>query len=256
MAEFVSEKEALDNLVRHGMLRRDIADIIRKVARDKVAPIADPEGANSRVLALLIDKSGSMAPLKQAVIDGQKHLINSLLGASSTMMIYLGQILFNHKTEHLQPVLPFRSSGHKATDGTKLLTESNYILGGQTALYDTILTGIAMLSTFLDKAESLGQQPFAHVAVITDGVDYVTERDDGPNIGSETRPDSLKQVIDYVLTEGIIHRITFVGIGKYDYGAVARSIGINDAIQIDADPKKIREIFDMISSQTVGGRKQ
>src|SRR5205809_781000 len=71
VAEFTSEKKALDNLVSYGMLRRDIADIIQKVADDKLAPVIEPEGPDCRFLMLLIDKSGSMEDLKKAVIDGQ-----------------------------------------------------------------------------------------------------------------------------------------------------------------------------------------
>jgi hypothetical protein len=160
VAEFTSEKKALDNLVSYGMLRRDIADIIQRIAEDKLAPVIEPEGPDCRLLMLLIDKSGSMKDLKKAVIDGQHHLINSLLGASSTMTVYLGQKLFNNKIEPFQPLLPLRSKDskeHKAADGIKELDETNYVVGGQTALHDTILSGIATLSTLSPR-----QQKSAH----------------------------------------------------------------------------------------------
>jgi hypothetical protein len=252
VAEFISEKEALDNLVSYGMLTRGIADIIQKVARDKVFPIIESQDSpDCRVLVLLIDKSASMNHARKAVIEMQHHLLNSILYAPSMMMIYLGQVLFNDKTEYFQELLPFRASEHHAYEGTRWLDDNNYQLGGQTALYDAILSGIAMVSTFLDKAESLGQQPFVHVAVISDGKDHVVE--DGQDIGSRTRPDSLKKVIDYMLTAGIIHRITFVGIGDRDYRAIGNSIGINNVIEADVEPRKIRKAFDMNAVEYASG---
>ncbi|GEM_PF-6182751 len=104
----VSEKQSLDQLVALGVMKPEIAEIIHTLARDKAQEIQPLEGVSVRPLVLLLDRSGSMVPLKTAMIDGQHHLINSLLGASSALNIYFGQILFNHEVQYFQDMTPFR----------------------------------------------------------------------------------------------------------------------------------------------------
>lgn len=242
----ISEREALDQLVSSGVINREIAEIIQTLARDKAAEVTPAEGANYRALVLLLDKSGSMANLKNAVIEGQHHLINSLLGATTSMMIYFGQILFNHEVEYFQNIGPFRdsSSGNAAHPDTRLLNDSNYKIGGGTALYDTIVHGIAMLSPILLTADEMGQQLLANIAVITDGKDE----------HSKTKPSDLKKVIEHVMGAGIIDHVVLYGLGNYDYKTIGKSIGIEEVIQPGVDPKEIRHMFGMISSMTIEDR--
>ncbi len=115
---------------------------------------------------------------------------------------------------------------------------------GSTALYETILTSVTMMLPTLAAAWEMGRQVVANVAAVTDGVDEHSRLTDKPHL--------VKKVLDYVLDEGLIDKITLVGIGSHDYRAVAKCIGVRDVIQADADPKDIRRAFAMISSQVIG----
>ncbi len=158
----ISEKQALEALVSLGIMAPDIADIIQTMAQDRAVNMEPPEGVIIRPLLLLLDKSPSMTPLKQAMIDGQRHLINSLLGASSSIDIYFGQILFNHEIEYFQDMAPFRdpSDSRQVHPLAKFLDNDNYILSGGTALYDTIGHALAMLSPLCGRGGRIG--PASH----------------------------------------------------------------------------------------------
>ncbi len=86
----------------------------------------------------------------------------------------------------------------------------------------------------------MGQQVMAHIAIITDGKDE----------HSKTEAETLKKVINFVLEAGLIHRITLVGLGNYDYRAIGESIGIHNVIEANAEPTEIRRTMDLISSYT------
>lgn len=245
MTQQMSEQQAIDRLASLGVINADIANIMKDMASRTPRDVMPPEGSSVRLLVVLLDRSGSMEPLEDAVIENQRHMISALLGASSAMEIYLGQVLFNHEIHPFQDMSPFRDPNdpHKAHPNTKLLDHSTYKAEGGTALYDTILHGISMLMPLLLTAEESGQQVLANLAVMTDagkGGEH-----------SKTAPEALKQVIDFVLQKGIIYRITLYGLGGYDYKDIAKRIGIRDVIEVGADPRSIRRAFDMISSQTV-----
>jgi len=87
----------------------------------------------------------------------------------------------------------------------------------------------------------LGQQVMAHIAIITDGKDE----------HSKTKAENLKKVMDFVLETGIIHRISLVGLGDFDYRTIGKSIGIEHVIEGKADPKEIRKAMDLISSHVI-----
>ncbi len=240
----ISEKEALDNLVALGVMTVDVVEIIQTLAHDKVRDVEMFEGSLVRPLVFLLDKSGSMAPHKSTMIDGQRHLINSLLGASPANNVYLGQILFNHESDYFQDMAPLHdpSGGHVAHPKIKFLDDGNYITSGGTALYDTIVRAIAMLAPLLVGAEEMGQQAIPHIAVLTDGMDE----------HSKTQAETLKKVIDYVMDTGIINRIALFGIGNYDYEAMGKSVGIKDVHKVDGTEREIRRVMNIISSQTMG----
>jgi hypothetical protein len=242
----ISERQALEQLVSSGVINNEIAEIIQTLARDKATDVTPAEGANYRALVLLLDKSGSMVNLKNAVIEGQHYMINSLLGATTSMTIYFGQILFNHEVEYFQNIGPFRdpSVRNAAHPDTRLLDPHNYKISGGTALYDTIVHGIAMLAPILLMADEMGQQLLANIAIITDGKDE----------HSKTNPANLKKVVDHVVGMGIIDHIALYGLGSYDYKTIGKSIGIEDVIEPGVDPKEIRSMFGMISSMTIEDR--
>ncbi len=241
----ISENQVIDELVSRGLIHQDAAEIIQNIVVNKAIALDPLDGATIRAVVMLIDKSGSMEPLANAVIDGQNRFINAILGANSATPMYLGQILFNHEVEFFQNIAPFRDpvNVHKTHSDIRLLDENTYIAEGGTSLYDTIIHGFSMLAPVLLMAEETGQQVLADLVVITDGKDE----------HSKTSQIELKKVLDFVLDNGIINNITLAGIGNYDYKTVGRSIGLEDVIESNATESDIREIFGILSDKALHG---
>lgn len=246
----LSEKEALKKLVSLGLISSDVSGIIQRLARDKPLPIEEAEGPIVHPLILLLDKSGSIEDVKQSLISGQHIFINSVLGAASGTVIYFGQLLFNHEVEYFQDMTPFRDpkDARRAHPKVRFLNETDYTTTGTTALYDSIVRSLAMLAPFQVTAEELGQQVFAHIAIMTDGKDE--DGKGGP--GSKTTPDALKKVINFVTESGFVYRILMLGLGNFNYREIGRSIGLQDQdiIQVGCEPQAIREGVSLLSSRT------
>jgi len=76
------------------------------------------------------------------------------------------------------------------------------------------------------------------IVIITDGIDE----------HSKTKPSDLKSVVSALLDTGLIHRITMIGAGNFDFKTVGSNIGIEHVIEINRDPKELRRALDTVSS--------
>jgi hypothetical protein len=237
----ISEKAAIGQLVADGLLTADIAAILEPFAREANALIYDPASARSRILVVAIDKSSSIEirGLTHAMIDAQHHLINSLLGATSALKIAMGQLLFNDVIEYFQNISQFRdpANPHRAHSSTRFLDETTYVPSGGTALYDALLTSVTMMLPTLAAAWEMGREVVASVAAVSDGVDEHSRLKD--------KPELVKKVLDYVLDQALIDKITLVGVGSCDYRAVAKCIGVRDVVQVGGDLRNLRRAFAM-----------
>lgn len=241
-----SGSDVIQELLDSETITEEVAEVLRFGIEEKPTQILT-DHTEMVALVIVMDKSGSMSEWKQAVIDGQRHMLNALLGASvSAYDIRLAQILFNHEVDYFQRFSKFRDdmNPRKTHPDVKVLDDRNYRPSGFTALYDAILQGICALTPLILSATEEGISLETRVGILTDGMD---EGEIGP--GSKIPPEALRKAIDFMVSEGLLNKITMVGIGDFDYARVGREIGIDNVISFSADPKNIRRAFELFSSQ-------
>jgi hypothetical protein len=244
--------EIIDQLVDGGFITPDIAQILQHGVDDQVTVVTTRKNEMVAVV-LVIDKSGSMKKWQDAVIEGQKIMIQGLLGASPKFDIRFAQILFNHNVDYFQKFCEFRdkADSKRTSPEIKILDEQSYRPGGFTALYDAILKGICSLTPIIYAAQEQGVALETKVCILTDGLD---EGEYGA--GSRIPPRELGKAIKYMLSEKLVNNIILAGIGEYNYRQVGNEIGIESVIeipakasgeQLDETKRQIRQTFELFS---------
>lgn len=255
-----SEKQVIEELLNNGEVPTEIAEQLLTIADSQSRNIVSPSKADFTAVALLVDKSGSMEKLVDAVIEGQAHMFYALKDADPSLDILIGQTLFDHNINKFQECVKFRASSGQIdlssmnksitfsiSPEVKLLSKDNYKPGGFTALYDAILSGISLLLPIRKMADEEGNQLSSTVCILTDG------RDEGPNgkPGSKIKPENLKKVVEFVLENNFISDIILAGIGDYDFKRIGNEIGIQNVVNVQNDAKSIRSAFGLFSSFTL-----
>lgn len=222
--------DIINQLVEGGFLTPDIAQILQHGINDQVTVVKTRKNELVAVI-LVIDKSGSMQKWQDAVIEGQKIMIQGLLGASPRFDIRFGQILFNDEVEYFQEISEFRDEkdSKKTHPSVKILDTNNYRPGGFTALYDAILKGVCSLTPIIYAMQEQGVALETRVCILTDGMD-----EGAYGSGSKIPPEQLGKAIKYMLEENLINEISLAGIGSFDYRQVGREIGIDTVVEIPA----------------------
>jgi hypothetical protein len=244
--------DIIRQMVECGFITPDVAQILKYGVDDKVAVVRTRKNEMVAVV-LVIDKSGSMKEWQEDVIEGQKIMIQGLLGASSKFDIRFAQILFNHNVEYFQKFCEFRdkTDPKHTSPEVKILDEENYKPSGFTALYDAILKGICSLTPIIYAAQEQGIALETKVCIVTDGLD---EGEYGA--GSTIPPKELGKAIKYMLSENLLSNIILAGIGNYNYKSVGNELGIETVIEIpksvdksllEETKQKIRSAFELFS---------
>jgi hypothetical protein len=243
----VSETEALDKLLSLEVISSSVAEIIKPFAKDNRVSVAcqNISEATMKVLILLFDKSGRMAPFSREIIDAQKCIIDYLSGVSTSSSLILGQLLFNQDIDCFQKLLPFRelTTTARVSSEIGLLDSSNLSISGRAAFYDSICSGVSMLLPLLVSAEEQGQQCWANLCVISQGIDTA----------SETSLENCNKVIDYFRENGIIDTATIFKISENYLGVGKESIHL-DVVDIKAGldfRKRFRRSIEMHAVQAV-----
>lgn len=231
--------EIVDQLLARGFITPDIAQILKHATDEQVTVVQSTKNEMVAVV-LVIDRSGSMLTWQDAVIEGQKILIQGLLGASSFYDIRFAQILFNDKVEYFQEFCEFRDrkNPRKTSPDVKFLDLQTYVPGGLTALYDAILKGVCSLTPLIYAANEQGLALETRVCILTDGID---EGALGPGTGSKIPPPDLSRAVKYMLGENLINEVILAGIGNYDFKQVGNSVGIDNVMSIPTDISNLEE---------------
>ncbi|MGZ5436982.1 MAG: vWA domain-containing protein [Pyrinomonadaceae bacterium] len=231
--------EIVDQLLSRGFITPDIAQILKRATDEQVTVVQSTKNEMVAVV-LVIDRSGSMSTWHDAVIEGQKILIQGLLGASSFYDIRFAQILFNDRVEYFQEFCEFRDrkNSRKTSPDVKFLDHQTYVPGGLTALYDAILKGVCSLTPLIYAANEQGLALETRVCILTDGID---EGALGPGTGSKIPPPDLARAVNYMLGENLINEIILAGIGNYDFKQVGNSVGIQNVMSIPTDTNNLEE---------------
>jgi hypothetical protein len=220
--------DIIEQLVAGGFLTPDIAQILRHGVEEQ-ATVVRTEKNEMVAVVLVIDKSASMQQWQDDIIDGQKIMIQGLLGAAPKFDIRFGQILFNHEVEYFQPISEFRdkSDPERTSPDVKILNKQVYKPNGFTALYDAILKGICSLAPIFYASQDIGFALQSKVCILTDGID-----EGQYGAGSKIPPQELGKAIRYMLDEQLISEIILAGIGNFNYKDVGKEVGIDNVIQI------------------------
>ena len=222
--------EIINQLLEGGFITPDIAQILQHGINDQVTVVKTRKNELVAVI-LVIDKSGSMQKWQDAVIEGQKVMIQGLLGASPRFDVRFGQILFNDEVEYFQEISEFRDEkdSKKTHPSVKILDANNYRPSGFTALYDAILKGVCSLTPIIYAMQEQGVALETRVCILTDGMD-----EGAYGSGSKIPPEQLGKAIKYMLEENLINEISLAGIGSFDFRQVGKDIGIDTVVEIPA----------------------
>jgi hypothetical protein len=190
------------------------------------------------LVTVLIDASSSIASrgLEQAVRDGQNLLLDAFAASKEKDAILMALWTFNNELTVHHAYVPVE-------DGVRL-DQNNYAGVGGTRLYDTWIDALTANVAYAQRLRDSGTPCKSIVVVITDGEDYGSRR---------SARDCLKISRDLVATEQFT--LAFVGVGDaVDFRSVAKQMGVpeaNIAVQTDATPSTLRQIFRMVSQSAI-----
>jgi uncharacterized protein YegL len=133
---------------------------------------------NVTEVVFILDKSGSMAGLETDTIGGYNSMLNKQRKAEGVAIVTT--VLFNHQYELLHDRINVR--------GISPITESDYEVGGTTALLDAIGFSIQKIVN-VQKHTSVDEQ--------ADKVLFVITTDGMENASREFTPDKIKNIIKH-----------------------------------------------------------
>jgi len=162
-------------------------------ASDPLAAPATPDGADvAAILAVLIDRSGSMEHLRDAVVEGVNVLLGDLEPADRVTIVQ-----FDSEDPYEVVV-----DGIPAAEVAPI-TADQYRPRGGTPLFDAVGTAIARVTGKVREAEVLtGVAPKVVLAILTDGYE---------NSSREYSGTQVRRLIEQCQTDG--WTVTYVGIG-------------------------------------------
>ena len=232
-------------LLNAGHLSPEVARILQ-LSRDEEITEVRTRKNEMKALVFVVDKSGSMDEWQRRVIEGQKWMFEALEEASPKFDIRLAQILFNHEVDYFQPFCEFRDKDGTVSRDVRVLSRTNYVPGGFTALYDAVLAGVSSLTPIIYESLRVGFGLDTSVCIVTDG------KDEGELLGkkgSRVSPEELGTAIRY-MTSGsltsppLINKIILAGIGNFDYKAIGQTIGIDEIVQVaETNDAEVRRAF-------------
>ncbi len=116
-------------------------------------------------VALVLDASGSMSPLQESTISTMKEFFESLKSPEDKTVVDLWQ--FDERVRHLIDGVDLEKGAGEAIE--------NYTIGGCTALYDAICTGIDELGKKFAAMPELERPDAVVFAILTDGFENASQ---------------------------------------------------------------------------------
>lgn len=201
-------------------------------------PLEDLEAADVTLITVLVDASSSIAHrgLEQAVRDGQTALLDAFAGSKEEDSILVALWTFADSTKVVHAYVP-------VADATRL-DKKNYRGQGSTVLYDVWCDALASNVAYAEQLRSGGTPVRSVVVVVTDGEDCGSRR---------TAHECARISRDLLASEQFI--LALVGVGSEpDFVQVGTAMGIPPgciAVQRDATPHALREVFQMVSRSAI-----
>lgn len=177
------------------------------------------------LVALILDKSGSMGHLRRETISGVNEYLGTLR-KDKKVDYKFSLTTFNHevKTEKAVPLKEFKD-----------LDDSSYVPDGMTALYDGVCITLKEIGKIAKKKQDV------LVIIMTDGEE---------NSSKEYKMEQMSDMIKDLEPK----RYTFVFLGaNQDSFAMARNMNINvsNVTNYSASSAGIKQVFSTLSTRTV-----
>lgn len=201
-------------------------------------PLEDIDASDVTLITMLIDASSSIEHrgLEQAVRDGQRALLDAFAGSREESSLLVALWTFADAPKVVHAYVP-------VGDATRL-DKKNYRAQGSTVLYDTWCDALASNVAYAEQLRSGGTPVRSVVVILTDGEDVGSRR---------SAADCARISRDLLASEQFI--LAFVGVGaEADFTRVAASMGVPPAciaVQKDATPSALREVFQMVSRSAI-----
>jgi hypothetical protein len=203
-----------------------------------------------QLAVILVDKSGSMQPHTDAVIEGHRMLLDGLRGSSKCRRhaLYMLQSLFSSTTEQLQKFTELSPDG---VDSVVRLNRTNYCPDGGTALYQSVYQMLQDMTANLGHNSAQNLKTQFYLGVITDGEDTEGGVD----------PSDIRAVVQDMKSRGHITKSVICGIssGNMDYARFVKikdELGFDEVIMVSNSPQEIRKAFNLMSASVAAAQIQ
>jgi len=162
-------------------------------------------------VTFVLDSSGSMSAIREDTIGGFNTFLDDQRAEEGTATVSL--IDFNSAVD-----VTYRGM---AVEGASKLSTETYTPGGQTALYDAIMTGIKDTTAFLGDVDESEHPENVIVVVLTDGKENA----------SETPQDAVRELVEEK-QENADWEFLFIGANQ-DAALTAEGMGIDRQNSLD-----------------------
>lgn len=184
------------------------------------------------LVAAVMDASGSMGGVRQAVIDGFNTMLASFNGSKQADSILVSAWSFSNNAQ-----LHF---SYTPAPLVKKLTWNDYDPEGGTALYDTLLYVMAGMVAYGQTLRNNGVRTRGIIVVFSDGVDNM----------SRAKAYQVNTVSNGLLAQEL-YTLAYAGFGLADPARLAAEVGFPSIIPAGSGPSEIRRIFQQVSASVI-----
>jgi len=239
--------QAAEQMAKAGTVSQIVASQLSQA--DRSVKVADVKRGfeDPQMSCFVIDASPSMDPYRDAVIQGQQVMVNTLRGSSKCRKnaLYVGQWLFSGTPALLNPFTTLNANGG---DTVTLLDSKNYRPedGNGTAIYDTVFQVLQDMAANIAYSTSQAIRTTFTIGVITDGDDN----------RSNIQPDEVKSIVQELTSKGYLTRSLVIGIDNPDLPrakieAIREILGFAESIFVGQSASEIRRAFALASQSAV-----
>ena len=197
------------------------------------AQVDDLNTDDVTLLVTIIDQSGSMDGVRDAVIDAFNQMTRALHDSKARDSILMSCWTFDDK-----PHLLF---GYTPIDSVPDLTRKTYAPNGSTALYDAVLDGFTGIVGYGQDLRNGGIRTRCIVAVISDGAD-----------NSSGRTTAAVKTVASDLLKQEFYTLAFVGFGdQASFTKIAADMGFPSILTASNTASEIRRALNLISGSVI-----
>ncbi len=187
------------------------------------------DATEATIVSVAIDRSGSMSPHVQAVVDGFNEMISALQKSKAASNILVNLWFFD--------TTPSLAYAYTKIEDVQPLTPAGYRPTGGTALYDTVLSALTNLAVYGQQLTDNGVPNRRVLFVLTDG----------DNNSSRAQALDVRTALAGALRQEM-YTLAFAGFGGMDLTYLANEMGFPPGnITNGKNPSDLRRIFGQVS---------